>query len=322
MSWLFSQALVVEYSAENSLDGEQSVPLSAMLTPQQFWRNDKMMDCSKPSLFGLTLQHLTESRGAELLTLFLAGFPVRTLAAQEEAKESAESAADCGQSLPGLLAKYDPVTHLLRTAQCSLFGDLTECYVTLPRWGLMRDGELYLPPTVALPMRGSESGLWPTPQTRGFTNDGDLMMLARSCGNYQEMSAMAYRAADKKQKRYWLTPRATDTGAGEKQETFLARMGDRTDRCAQSLPAQVNNPKTWPTPTVCGNLGSGAIQRRKEKGKQIGLSQSVSDTSGALNPPWVEWLMGWPIGWTDLKLSEMDKFHAWRQQHFAYLAND
>ena len=22
---------------------------------------------------------------------------------------------------------------------------------------------------------------------------------------------------------------------------------------------------------------------------------------GQLNPPWVEWLMGWPIGWTDLK---------------------
>ncbi len=29
---------------------------------------------------------------------------------------------------------------------------------------------------------------------------------------------------------------------------------------------------------------------------------------GQLNPPWVEWLMGWPIGWTDLKPLEMDKF--------------
>ena len=23
---------------------------------------------------------------------------------------------------------------------------------------------------------------------------------------------------------------------------------------------------------------------------------------GSLNPPWVEWLMGFPIGWTDLKV--------------------
>ena len=26
--------------------------------------------------------------------------------------------------------------------------------------------------------------------------------------------------------------------------------------------------------------------------------------SGSLNPTWVEWLMGYPIGWTDLKDSE------------------
>lgn len=31
------------------------------------------------------------------------------------------------------------------------------------------------------------------------------------------------------------------------------------------------------------------------------LSMVVSDTSGQLNPDWVEWLMGFPIGWTDLK---------------------
>jgi hypothetical protein len=46
---------------------------------------------------------------------------------------------------------------------------------------------------------------------------------------------------------FWLTPRATDVGRGEKQETFLARMGDRTDRCYQSLPAQVNAMRL-PTP--------------------------------------------------------------------------
>jgi DNA (cytosine-5)-methyltransferase 1 len=76
----------------------------------------------------------------------------------------------------------------------------------------------------------------------------------------------------------------------------------------------------WATPCASdnrdrGNLGSGAIQRRKEKGKQIMLSQSVSDTSGALNPPWVEWLMGWPLGWTDLKPLEMGRFLLWLDSH-------
>jgi len=36
---------------------------------------------------------------------------------------------------------------------------------------------------------------------------------------------------------------------------------------------------------------------------------------GKLNPMWVEWLMGWPLGWTDLKPLEMDKFQQWWQQH-------
>ena len=29
----------------------------------------------------------------------------------------------------------------------------------------------------------------------------------------------------------------------------------------------------------------------------------------------VEWLMGWPIGWTELKPLAMDKFREWQQQH-------
>jgi hypothetical protein len=36
---------------------------------------------------------------------------------------------------------------------------------------------------------------------------------------------------------------------------------------------------------------------------------------GKLNPMWVEWLMGWPLGWTDLKPLETDRFLLWQQQH-------
>ena len=36
---------------------------------------------------------------------------------------------------------------------------------------------------------------------------------------------------------------------------------------------------------------------------------------GKLNPTWVEWLMGWPLEWTDLKPLETDKSHCVQQQH-------
>jgi hypothetical protein len=36
------------------------------------------------------------------------------------------------------------------------------------------------------------------------------------------------------------------------------------------------------------------------------------------NPPWVEWLMGWPIAWTELKPLEMAKFQQWFGSHGNY----
>jgi hypothetical protein len=35
----------------------------------------------------------------------------------------------------------------------------------------------------------------------------------------------------------------------------------------------------------------------------------------SLSGTMVEWLMAWPIGWTDLKPLAMDRWHSWRQGH-------
>jgi hypothetical protein len=47
-------------------------------------------------------------------------------------------------------------------------------------------------------------------------------------------------------------------------------------------------------------------QNRLDKGRQTDLQmQTFLETgSGQLNPMWVEWLMGFPLGHTDLKHSE------------------
>jgi hypothetical protein len=34
-----------------------------------------------------------------------------------------------------------------------------------------------------------------------------------------------------------------------------------------------------------------------------------------MSPMWVEWLMGWPIGWTDLRPLETVRFQQWRASH-------
>ena len=58
-------------------------------------------------------------------------------------------------------------------------------------------------------------------------------------------------------------------------------------------------------------------QERKRDGHQVRLVNALSTqeerVGGRLNPMWVEWLMGWPLGWTDLGPLEMGKFHSQRQ---------
>lgn len=39
------------------------------------------------------------------------------------------------------------------------------------------------------------------------------------------------------------------------------------------------------------------------------------EIGGLLNPNWVEWLMGWPIGWTDCDASGTDRFRQWCDSH-------
>jgi DNA (cytosine-5)-methyltransferase 1 len=67
-----------------------------------------------------------------------------------------------------------------------------------------------------------------------------------------------------------------------------------------------STPQTWHTPAASdnrdrGNMQTPAIRRRQEKGKEIMLSMQANPDgmNGSLNPTWVEWLMGWPRGWTD-----------------------
>ena len=92
MSWLFSQALVEEYSGDTSSDGEQSALLSGKPTQLAYCAPDKMTAFSRLFQFGMTYKPLTENLGEELLTSYRAGFHAKTLAQPEKALALTESA--------------------------------------------------------------------------------------------------------------------------------------------------------------------------------------------------------------------------------------
>lgn len=68
-----------------------------------------------------------------------------------------------------------------------------------------------------------------------------------------------------------------------------------------------------PTPTA-RDWRSGKASERTMQRNSRPLSEVIG---GHLNPDWVEWLMGWPIGWTASEPSEMAKFQQWLRSHGA-----
>ena len=296
MSWLFSQALVEEYLGASFLDGEQSAPLNGKPTQQAYCAPDKMMEFSRLSRFGMTYKPLTDIPGEELSMSSVVDFHVKTFQSQEMEMDLTENEVECGEKWHGLLARFDQDTHSWKTVQCSLLGDLNESLQTLPQWGMTVGGELYLLPTLVQSTNEKESGLWRTPDTGAGGTSG---LLKQGKTHRQNGQSIQIRLVD-----------------------------------------QVNNPHLWPTPTVCGNYNRKGLSKTSGDGlatavtkfqtpvarmwKDNGQSPSElnrnSDTlatqaGGSLNPTWVEWLMGWPLGWTDLKPLEMDKSHCAPQQH-------
>ena len=64
--------------------------------------------------------------------------------------------------------------------------------------------------------------------------------------------------------------------------------------------------RLWPTPNAGSNQWGGTMQ--EWGGSKNWVRKEMPElASGALNPTWVEWLMGLPLGWTDLEPLEMPK---------------
>ena len=321
MSWLFSRALVAAYSAENSSAGEPSAPLSVMPTQHKFWRNDRMMDFSKLSQFGLTCAVLTADHGAALLTSYLEASRARTFQAQERALDSQGKGLGCGLNSHGSFARWDRAMSSWKTPQCSLLADLDKFSETWPRWGTMQDGVCSELTTPALLISGIASGLWPTPKATDAHHGGIVSNLARDNPALPyAVAAIEHAEREREREREnhnWPTPTACMSKGTSMnsltRKTGQSRANDRLDHAVLA--------ETYPTPCASDATKWNTMTRaeRIARGQQIRLCNQLSTpenrVGGQLNPPWVEWLMGWPIGWTDLKPLETDKFQSWLQQH-------
>jgi hypothetical protein len=350
MTWLISNALMqnfanslflpegaAESGEESYWGGLQFAPLNVISTPHSFWHNDKMMEPSNLSRFGLTSRLLTETLGEAVLTWYLAASRAKTSAQPEKAQASPENAAGFGNKWLALLAKYDPNTHSLKTAQCSLLEDSTPSSVTLPRWGSMRNGGLLVRTTPEQFTDATGFGYLPTITVNGNNNRKGV---SKTSGNglatvAKLLPTIRARDADRNgsaPKTHWKRSFGGNLLSDIAQlppETICQRLDDGDNTREKLLP-------TLTATDTKGKSGAGYVQRHgahrlsdylptlaasdaTRGGKEITdnmTGQSLRQKAGGrLNETWCEKFMGWPTGSTALESLETDKYQEWLKLH-------
>lgn len=226
------------------------------------------------------------------------GFRARTSASPEPAPGLPDLVQDSGGKWFEPFAWFDRAGHCWKTWQLCLDGEWEPFWETWPRSGMTRNGIAYRRQPLVRLTDEIGSGLLPTPEA-------------------SNTKAVALRSAGRSP-RNWLASLPTST----------ATMGDRGGRSDLIQVVRGNASPSGhfrlPTPTASehkyrlqGNsqqsksLGAMAARgiwstpvaddtgHRKGKYPQGGTALSTQ-AGGQLNPTWIEWLMGFPLGWTAL----------------------
>jgi DNA (cytosine-5)-methyltransferase 1 len=88
------------------------------------------------------------------------------------------------------------------------------------------------------------------------------------------------------------TPRASDGERGGRGDLIQAVRGNE-NKHFKMYPTPAARDYRFPNAKTFAERGGG------KKGEQL-----PNAVGGALNPEWVEWLQGFPVGWTDCEPSE------------------
>ena len=307
---------------------EPSVMSRTNRTAKRFLSLASRTDCLKMLLSGTMSEHSMVQSGVERWILSLEDSPASPSLWLDNGKGRPTSEI-YGLIQSESLARYDPDTHSLRTSQVLLALDtLKPSSVTLPKSGMIVNGTLLVRPTWVLTTEGNGCGYWPTPQ-----NSEDGRKIQEDwvwCGTYfRDKNGKKIQTHLKHSIQIWPTP----TEHGNHNRRGLSKTSG--DGLATAV-------KMWPTPKQsdghgAGKHGDGGMDLRTavrwptpsasfgERGGKI-YPKSNHDTEkafreadptmigGKLNPQWVEWLMGWPSGWTDLKCLGMDGFRRWLRE--------
>ena len=210
----------------------------------------------------------------------MADSPVKTSALLASEPAWTDGSPDSGSSTPASFARYDPASSSWRTSQVSLFGGLTAFSARLPNSGTMRSGRLYpLPkwePRTFVADSSSSVG-YPTP----VSADAKGAMSHGGRGNPSLTAVIRYP-----------TPSATPYGSNQAGSVAHPRPGEKVRLSLDSMARR----NMWPTPTTQDGENNGAPSQHERNSLPLN-----AQAGGALNPEWVELLMGFCPGHTEAR---------------------
>ena len=190
----------------------------------------------------------------------------------------------CGSWLP-----HGPVGSLLKTLLVTSTWASTKCYLTWKVKATPANRLLFqLAPSMP---RTNETGFgyWPTP-----TAHMDSMYVDKSPNRENRNSRGLATAVNH---RMFPTPTASEgSGGGKAEYAELAMARTKRPSGATRSVKLRDVVKMWPTPTAHLAKETNAPSEANRNEPTI-----ASLVGGQLNPIFVEWLMGYPEGWTDLK---------------------
>lgn len=196
-----------------------------------------------------------------------------------------------------------------------------------PTLGAMAKYDLWPTPTVTgnnnRPGASAKAGmglataarLWPTPTASEAGRGRTTVTGGRSPGRTTSLTGQVNQ-------QMWPTP-----NAGDAKQTGNVRVWEERERkkdeegihLQENLAIAVQR-RSFPTPAARDYRHPNAKSFEERGGGKKG-EQLPNSVGGPLNPEFVEWLMGWPQGWTavpghpEYAASGTARFHEWLQQH-------
>jgi hypothetical protein len=239
------------------------------------------------------------------LTSFAAAIHA-SLSAQQANDEAKKTQDTYGHGSEKPLASYDPDTQSWKMyGDTCLWGE-PQSLEKLPTSGMTRNGVLYQQP-VWVPITGATaSSSWPTPTavTRPMEGNVRLYRAKVEAGEMTEEEATAILGksvweAQGKIPAMWPTPTTQEVEHPDAVINHKGRRVSKDGKNSHSL-GLADAVQRWPTPTAADSYTHAMKSSQQTPGSRHSLNLP-SAAGGQLNPTWVEWLMGFPTGWTDLE---------------------